>query len=128
MAQTPLKPPVAGPVVASVAVDVDGTRIDVAPSPDGRLHLEKAAEGWRASAPPDPSRKGPARNGGFKDAFRHRVVLVYGTRGTPDENARAFNKARFDAEMFWYRGNGTLDVVADTAFDAATSRDRNVVL
>ena len=125
IALTPLTAPAGG---AAIAVDLDGTRVEISPASDGRLYLEKAAGGWRASAPPDPARKGPARNGGFKDAFRHRVVLVYGTRGTPEENVRAFNKARFDAEMFWYRGNGTLDVVADTAFDAAKTRDRSVVL
>jgi hypothetical protein len=55
-------------------------------------------------------------------------VLVYGTLGTAEEDARAFNKARFDAETFWYRGNGSVDVVADKAFDPAKDRDRNVVL
>jgi hypothetical protein len=125
MALTPLAAPAAG---AAITVELDGAKADVKPSADGRLYLEKTAGVWRQSAPPDAARKGPARNGGFKDAFRHHVVLVYGTRGMPEENARAFNKARFDAEMFWYRGNGTLDVVADTAFDAAKMRDRNVVL
>ncbi|MCK7483822.1 MAG: hypothetical protein M0C28_47635 [Candidatus Moduliflexus flocculans] len=33
--------------------------------------------------------------------------------------ARAFNKARFDAEMFWVRGNAGVEVVPDTAFDPA---------
>jgi hypothetical protein len=55
-------------------------------------------------------------------------MFVYGTRGTPEENARAYNKARFDAEMFWYRGNGSVEVIADSAFDAARGSDRSVVL
>jgi hypothetical protein len=37
-------------------------------------------------------------------------------------------KARYDAETFWYRGNGSMDVVADTAFDPKAEPDRNVVL
>jgi hypothetical protein len=37
-------------------------------------------------------------------------------------------KARYDAETFWYRGNGSIDVVADTAFDPKAEPDRNVVL
>ncbi len=49
--------------------------------------------------------KGPRRSGGFKDAFRHGFVFVYGTRGDAAENARAFDKVRFDAELFWIRGN-----------------------
>jgi hypothetical protein len=114
---------------APVAVELDGTRLEILPSADGRLHLERTSSGWQAASPPDPALKGPNRSGGFKDAFRHRVVLVYGTLGTPEENARAFNKARFDAETWWYRGNGSVDVLSDKAFNPATmGRDRNVVL
>ena len=74
------------------------------------------------------ARRGRCAHGGFKDAFRHHVVLVYGTLGTAEDRARAYNKARFDAESFWYRGNGSVDVVPDKAFDPAKERDRNVVL
>ena len=56
------------------------------------------------------------------------MLFVYGTRGTAEENAWALAKARFDAETFWYRGNGSVDVVADTAFDPQAERDRNVIL
>src|SRR5205823_3954754 len=48
--------------------------------------------------------------------------------GTPEENAWALAKARYDAETFWYRGNGAVDLVADTAFDASIDRDRSVIL
>jgi dienelactone hydrolase len=75
-----------------------------------------------------PDMKGPARNGPFKDAFRHRMIFVYGTKGTAEENAWALAKARFDAETFWYRGNGSVDVMPDTAFDAQKEPDRGVVL
>ena len=47
------------------------------------------------------------------------MLFVYGTRGTAEENAWALAKARYDAETFWYRGNGSVDVVPDTAFDPA---------
>jgi hypothetical protein len=60
--------------------------------------------------------------------FRHRPILVYGTNGTPDENAWALMKARYDAEAFWYRGNGSLDVIADTEFNPQETNDRSVVL
>jgi len=119
-------------------VDLDGTLISIAfrdgsgrPVPIGTRfpqHFEHVAAGWQWRVRPAEPQKNPQRSGGFKDAFRHRVMLVYGTRGAPEEQARAFNKARFDAEMFWYRGNGSVDVIADTAFDPAKARDRNVVL
>ncbi|HSV72439.1 MAG TPA: prolyl oligopeptidase family serine peptidase [Chthonomonadales bacterium] len=98
------------------------------PAHGARVWLERAGNAWRAAAPPSPDRKGPARSGPFKDAYRHRFVLVYGTRGTPEENAWAYARARFDAEVFWYRGNGSPDVVADTDFDPRRERDRGVVV
>ncbi|MGE5359860.1 MAG: prolyl oligopeptidase family serine peptidase [Bacteroidales bacterium] len=111
------------------SVELDGAKL---PSDAGTsaatLHVERGAAGWHIASAPEPGSKGPQRAGGFKDAFRHHVVLVYGTQGTAEENARSFNKARFDAEAFWYRGNGSLDIVADRAFDPAKEPDRNVVL
>src|SRR5207249_997563 len=75
-----------------------------------------------------PSWKAPQRYGPFKEAFRNRVLFVYGTCGTPHENAWAFAKARYDAETFWYRGNGSIDLIRDAAFDASADGDRNVIL
>jgi hypothetical protein len=66
--------------------------------------------------------------GPFRDAFRNRVLLIVGTKGSPEENAWALQKARFDAEVFWYRGNGFIPIVTDSDFDPATDRDRNAVL
>jgi hypothetical protein len=56
------------------------------------------------------------------------MTFVYGTHGTPEENAWALAKVRYDAEQFWYRGNGSVDVVADSAFDPAREPERNVIL
>jgi pimeloyl-ACP methyl ester carboxylesterase len=99
------------------------------PDPTAQIWLTRDGERWAASAePPSPERKGPHRYGPFKDVFRNLVLFVYGTSGSPQENAWAFNKARFDAETFWYRGNGSVDVIADRDFDAAAQPDRNVVL
>jgi hypothetical protein len=128
VARLALTPAASTATGAAARVELDGAKLEATPAADGRLHLARDASGWKTADPPDPRFKGPARSGGFKDAFRHRVVLVYGTGGTPDERARAFNKARFDAETFWYRGNGSVDVVSDKAFDPAQDRDRNVVL
>ena len=87
-----------------------------------------APPGWRVTDKPSPSLKSPERCGPFREAFRNRVLFVYGTRGTAAENAWAYAKARFDAETFWYRGNGSIDLVADTAFDPRVERERSVVL
>jgi len=40
--------------------------------------------------------KGPHINGHSKRLFNHHFLLVYGTKGTPEENIWAFAKARYD--------------------------------
>jgi len=111
-------------------VDLDGQKIEKIPWPQSEpvLWLMYDGKTWAVIPPPSPALKGPQRYGPFKDAFRHRMVFVYGTRGTPQENAWAFAKARYDAETFWYRGNGSVDMMADTEFDAAKDPDRGVIL
>jgi len=117
------------PAGKTVKVELDGSRVEASPAPGtSRLYLEHAPDGWRTAGTPNPGLKGPCRSGGFKDAFRHGFVFVYGTLGDAAEDARAFNKARFDAEMFWVRGNGGVELLPDTAFDPAKARDRSVIL
>jgi len=92
------------------------------------LVFEKNDGAWSVGGWATPRHKGPARAGPFKDAFRHRMVFVYGTSGTAEERAWSLAKARFDAESFWYRGNGSVDVVADSAFSPERFPDRGVVV
>jgi pimeloyl-ACP methyl ester carboxylesterase len=130
---------------AGINVELDGQKLDNIPWPKNgrRLYFQRqdqnrgsGVEGqesevkkkWTIAPPPAPALKGPHRYGPFRDVFRNHVLLVYGTRGTEAENAWAFAKARFDAERFWYQGNGSLEMVADTAFDPERDPDRNVVL
>lgn len=62
--------------------------------------------------------KNPAHltTGSLKNAFNNRFVLVYGTSGTPHENAWSYAKARFDSEQWWYRGNGTARMLSDVQY------------
>lgn len=93
------------------------------------LRFERDGTGrWSSLGEVSAKWKGPHRAGPFKDAFRHRMIFVYGTTGTVEENAWAFAKARFDAESFWYRGNGSIDVLPDTAFQPERFSDRGVIL
>jgi predicted esterase len=114
-----------------VTFELDGEAIE-APWPDESRTIWLARSGdsgaWGVAPVPDEASKGPHRYGSFKDAFRHRVVLVYGTVGSEEENAWALARARYDAETFGYRGNGSIDVIPDVAFDPAAEPDRNVVL
>src|SRR5690606_18418857 len=68
------------------------------------------------------------RSGGFKDAFRNDVVFVYATKGSQAENDWYYNKARFDADTFWYKANGNIELVADTNFLPRDYPNRNVVV
>ena len=83
---------------------------------------------WREIGAPNASLKGPRRYGPFKRAFRRHMAFVYGTVGTDEENAWARDKARLDAETFWYRGNGAVDVVPDTEVTDEMAATRNVIL
>jgi len=56
------------------------------------------------------------------------MIFVYGTRGTAEENRWAFAKARFDAESWYYRGNGAVDILPDAMFSASSEPERGVVL
>jgi pimeloyl-ACP methyl ester carboxylesterase len=121
---------VLGAAAGETAVfELDGGRVEAKVPAEGvRVFLSRTKDGWTIGTPPGVKDKNPARSGGFKDAFRHNAVLVFGTLGDAAEDARAFNKARFDAEMFWVRGNGSFDLIPDTAFSPAKYKDRNVVL
>lgn len=112
------------------SVELDGqtlSQISVKPG-EPKIWFTRTAETWTQIERPSPALKGPNRYGPFKEAFHHRMLFVYGTRGTPEENDWALAKARYDAEAFWYRGNGSIDVVPDTDFDANQDRDRGVIL
>jgi predicted peptidase len=120
-------------------IEIDGQKLPTfSPGParsdgDRSIWLVRTGGTWSLShSPPPPSRKGPARQGPFKEAFRNRFVLVYGTKGTKAENAWSLARARFDAEEFWYRGNGSVDIVSDASLlepgREPEFRDRNVIL
>ncbi|HEY3783257.1 MAG TPA: prolyl oligopeptidase family serine peptidase [Fimbriimonadaceae bacterium] len=86
-------------------------------------NYEFANGAWQICARGPSSQIGP-----FKEAFNNHAVLVYGTTGNAEENAWSFNKARFDSESFWYRGNGALKVVSDKEFLADRHRFGNAIV
>ena len=118
--------PAKGPL--AVRLDEETVENTVWPKQGDRLWLETAGKGWKVVDPPAPSRKGMHRAGPFREVFRNRMLFVYGTHGTAAENAWALAKARYDAEQFWYRGNGAIETIPDTAFDPRKEPDRNVIL
>lgn len=118
---------------APLLLEIDGQRLEYrAPTAKSgapaALYLYRQGERWSVAGSPSSAHRGPHRYGPFKDAFRHRMLFVYGTQGTPEENAWAAAKARYDAETFWYRGNGSVEVIPDAAFRPDRERDRSVIL
>jgi len=124
------------PAGEPLTIELDGQTLEKIewPKSEPRIRLTRANQAWSMSEkPPSPRLKGPHRYGPFKQVFRHNFVFVYGTQGTVEENQWSRAKTRYDAETFWYRGNGAVDVVADTAFvadrfAATADRNRNVIL
>lgn len=92
------------------------------------LYLKKEGENWIATEKPSAKEKGPHRNGGFKDAFRNNMVLVYATKGSKQENEWYYHRALFDAEKFYYRANGNVELIKDTEFFPSEFADQNVIV
>lgn len=83
---------------------------------------------WKVLDRVDPKQKHSGRYGGFKQAFDNRMVFVYSTVGTPEETEWWRAKARFDAETFYYRGNGSVDIIPDIEYEVKKYPNRNVIL
>ena len=114
---------------APLSITIDSvTLTGLAPFPPDTLLWLYNRGAWRQERAPGAENKGARRYGTFKDLFRNDVVFVYGTAGDAEERAWAFNKSRFDAERFWYQGNGSIEVTSDTEFQVGAYNDRNIVL
>jgi hypothetical protein len=113
-----------------LSVQLDEQTLADIPYPRGRKQIWLARHGdqWALASEPPKVLKGPHRFGPFKEAFNHEMVFVIGTAGSAEENAWARAKARFDAEQWWYQGNGSVDIIADVDFEPRAYADRGVIL
>lgn len=103
---------------------VDGQLFDVI---DGGTTLVRIRDRWKVANLPSGERTAEL-SGPLKHAFNERFVLVYGTAGSGDENRWSRAKVRFDAESFYYRGNGAVETVSDREFLRDGYRGRNVIV
>jgi pimeloyl-ACP methyl ester carboxylesterase len=112
----PIKAPLRALVLDGQEILWDGAK---------KLSLRRAGMTWASTKGFGASEKRPERGGPFEAAFTNRMALVYGTgRG---DGARNLAAARYLAEAWLYRGNGALDVVADTEAGKLAG-SRNLVL
>jgi len=110
-----------------VKVEIDNQTIKV-PS-DQKALLAHDSGSWKIIDKIDKKQRNSARYGGsFKNAFDYDAILVYGTKGTSRENELLFAKARYDAETFWYRGNGSFKIIPDTEFSRDIYEGRNIII
>jgi len=108
-------------------LNIDNTQISVPVESD--IYLLKTAENiWEITDCPPCWAKGPHRNGPFKLAFDKKMVWVYGTSGSEEGNAAIIDKIRYDAQVWWYRGNGNVTIIPDNEFNLDKFEGRNIIL
>ncbi|MBV6458704.1 MAG: hypothetical protein HONBIEJF_01840 [Fimbriimonadaceae bacterium] len=110
----------------AVTVELDGKTVTSDKLAENMLWLAKSADGWKIVN--GISGKSPLRSGPFKHAFGRKAILVYGTTGTDEENLWSYATARFQAETWGYRANGSFEVVSDKEFDINGTQGRSVIL
>ncbi|UZR93483.1 prolyl oligopeptidase family serine peptidase [Chondrinema litorale] len=110
---------------AKIVIDSQEISID---TESKKVYLALENNKWVVSKQPSKTEKGPHRNGNFKDAFRHNMVFVYGTTGSREANKLNYYKARYDAESFSYRGNGSIEIISDKQFDPEKYADRGIII
>ncbi len=118
------------PVGKAVEIVIDESpaiRYDVKSTND-RLVLRNDNGVWSVGTLPSLMQKGPQRYGTFKDPFSQRMVFVYGTSGNKEENRWNLAKATYDAEAWYYRGNGSVDIISDKEYSLKKYRGRNVII
>ena len=98
-------------------VVIDGQRMEGA-----GVSFVRVGDRWR-TARAVATEKSPARSGPFKRAFDRRFVLVYGS-----SDAASRQRALYDAQRWWYVGNGDCTVVSDAQFLFGNFSGRNVIL
>ncbi len=111
----------------SASILVDQSEITVLPR-QKPITLENKNDKWVVRKAPTGIEKRAGFSGPFKDVLDKRFVFVVGTIGNEWENAWALETAKYHAETFIMRGNGTVDIVLDKDFKPADFLGRNVIL
>ena len=110
-----------------VTLAIDNTEITI--QKDLQTNLVRTTERqWILTGNPDWSLKGAHRNGPFKQAFDKNMVWVYGTNGSDKENRALIAKIRYDQQVWWYRGNGNVQIVSDKDFNLERFPNQNIIL
>jgi len=111
-----------------ITVSIDSSKSLNTTVSDSKIYFEKSDTQWRLIKNLPMYEKGPHRYGTFKSAFNNNMIFVVGSQGSDKENEWALAKARYDAETFWYQGNGSIDIVLDKDFDEKADLNRSIII
>ena len=105
-----------------VKVRIDDTDLEIPRADADRVtHFRRDNAGAWTIAQPVPAEKNPSRTGPFKNAYRNHMFFVV----ADDQWSQA--KARYDAETFWYRGNGDIQTIRATDLTPEIAAGRNII-
>jgi hypothetical protein len=90
--------------------------------------LRSESDLWTLDKAAPTDEKNATRNGRLRSAWNNNVLLIVGTTGTADETTWNRARARQDAERWWYRGNGLVNIIDDTNFSSMENPDRGIML
>ncbi len=110
----------------ALTAELDGQKVVVpADAHATAINFKRVQGTWSVAADSTGLMKSPASYGPLKEAFNNTMIFAYATGGTAEENALSYAKARYDAETWYYRGNGGVDIWPDTEVVKALSRHDN---
>jgi hypothetical protein len=117
------------PVHSDINITLDSNSIHYAvKNNNDSIFLLHENDQWALSENSDSYQKNPQRYGTLKEAFNYKMIFVYGTTGSKEENEWNLNKAKYDAETWYYRGNGAVNIIPDKEYAVAKYPGRNVII
>jgi dienelactone hydrolase len=72
--------------------------------------------------------KSPAFSGPIKKAYFSPFILVYGTQGDSESTEINLHQARVEAQNWWWRGNGCVEIIPDIKVNSETLDRYNLIL
>jgi len=103
---------------------IDGQQLAVDNSTWETVELVRQDGAWARGYPATPQlAKTPQTYGPWRQAMMRPFEIVYGSSGSAEQTDFSLQLARLYSYHWWYRGNGTARIIADTECDPASGRN-----